>query len=263
MNALNKIWKFVNSRIFGYIVIAVVLIILISMCNRNKTLREESNIKDQNISALHDSVNEVILKNGKLEASVASYIGTAKTLRQYNRELAKEVENQKGKVLTLNRIVFRLHNDSAALASMVEELEKKLNAPIQLNDSTWDMGWTVSYKTIGTISGHSIVGIRADKSWLKDIKLFNRDIVISDINIPVSITWGQKWVDGKLKVYAQTSYPGFDTKLLEGTYVDLPKEKHWFNGFGVGPNFSVGYDFLNNKPSVIIGIGIHYNIYRW
>ncbi len=83
----------------------------------------------------------------------------------------------------------------------------------------------------------------------------------------IGLIWGQKWEgrgkDKRLKVYAQTAHPAFQTKLLEGTYVDYPKKRRWFTGLGIGPQFGVGYDFLNNQPAITIGLGIQYNIYQW
>lgn len=266
-NILKGLWNFINSKVFGYILILIIAIFFFGTCQRNSDLKDKIKRKDQNISALNDSIKQEIQKNGNLQVSIDGYIATNKELREYNKDLADRVKAQKGQVITLNRIVFRLKNDSTELAKRVDELEKKLNEPIQLNDSTWNLGWTAAYKGIGTISGNSIVGVRADRSWLKDIKLSNEDIIISSIDIPVEMEWGQKWVkengQKRLKVFAQTDYPGFHTKLLEGTYVDYPKEEHWFTGFGIGPNFGMGYDFLNNRPAFTIGVGLHYNVYRW
>jgi len=267
MEILKKIWKFVNSKVFGYIVIFIVAIMLIGMCNRNSDLKEQMGVQDQNISAKSDTIKTVLKKNGDLYVQIDGYIADATHLGEYSEKLAKQLKAQTGKVITLNNVVFRLRNDSTSLANRIIELEKKLNEPIQLNDSTWDIGWSAGYKGIGTVAGHSIVGVRADKKWLSDISLTNEDIIISLIDIPVSMTWGQKWEgkgkDKKLKIYAETNYPGFDAKLLEGTYADLPKENHWFTGFGIGPTFNVGYDFLHNQPAIILGVGIHYNIYQW
>jgi hypothetical protein len=79
----------------------------------------------------------------------------------------------------------------------------------------------------------------------------------------MTLTWGQKYEKGRVHVFAWTSHPAFQATLLEGTYVDYPKKKHWFTGFGIGPNLSLGYDFINNRPAFIFGIGIQYNIYQW
>ena len=42
-----------------------------------------------------------------------------------------------------------------------------------------------------------------------------------------------------------------------------PAKQHWFTGFGVGPNISMGWDFMESKPSLIVGVGVQYNIYQW
>ena len=264
---LQAIWKFVNNKIFGYILVMIFVMFFLGTCNKNKDLKDEITKKDQNISAMTDTIKTVIKKNGNLEVSIDGYIGLTSDLQNYNKKLADQVKAQSGKVVTLNNIVFNLRNDSTSLANRIIELEKLLNKPIQLNDSTWDIGWSTKYKDIGTVAGHSIIGVRANKDWLRKIELTNEDIIISLIDIPVEMTWGQKWEgkgnSKKLKIYAETNYPGFQTKLLEGTYADIPKQGHWFQGFGIGPQFDIGYDFLHNQPAVVIGIGIQYNFYKF
>ena len=87
----------------------------------------------------------------------------------------------------------------------------------------------------------------------------------------ISITYGQKVENDKLRIYIQSQYPGFSVESMEGVLIDpnewpsvfKPTKRHWFTGFGVGPNISMGYDFLNSKPSFILGVGIQYNIYEW
>lgn len=264
---LQGLWKFVNSKIFGYIMILVFAILFLGKCSSNTKLKDEADRKDQNISAMNDSIKIIVKEKGVVEFQRDGYIATAKELEEYNKELAKAVKAQKGKVITLNRMVARLKLDSTELAALVDSLKTVLEEPIQLNDSTWRIPWTAAYKKVGSVSGSSLVGVRGPEPWLKDIALTNKGITLTDWDIPINLTWGQKWVreDGekKLKVFAETDYPGFDAKLLEGTYVDYPKKQHWLTGFGVGPTMNIGYDFLNNKPAFVVGIGIHYNIYQF
>lgn len=47
-------------------------------------------------------------------------------------------------------------------------------------------------------------------------------------------------------------------KLLEK---QLRQESKWFTGFGIGPSLNVTY--INDKITPIIGIGVHYNLYKW
>lgn len=271
MKFLREVWKFVNSKIFGYILIAVILIFFVGTCGRMSKIKEDGKRKDQNISALTDSINTVTLKNGEIQSSRDAYMADYKELKEYNVDLAFELKSQRGKVVTLNRIVFQLRQDTADLQAYINELLTKYKTPERVNDSTWNVDWQLAYTYDSTnydiFNGRTQIGIRAPQNYLKDINLLHNRTQLLNRNSQISLTWGQKWEDTgknkKLRVYAQTAHPAFQTQLLEGTYVDYPKKRHWFTGFGVGPALNLGYDFLNNQPVIVVGVGIHYSIYQW
>jgi len=265
------IWKFVNSKIFGYICLVAFIILFVGTCGRNSSLRDDAAIKDQNIAALTDSIKTVMLKNGDLQVSKNAYMASAKELKAFNEELSDAVKAQKGKVVTLNRIVFQLKQDTTDLQKYIDELLAKYEKPKKVNDSTWNVDWTLPFVYDSTnydiFTGRTQVGIRGPKSYFPEIDLTHNKTWLLNRESQIGLTWGQKWEgtgkDKKLKVYAQTAHPAFETKLLEGTYVDYPKKRHWFTGFGVGPQVGIGYDFLHNQPAFTVGLGIQYNIYQW
>jgi hypothetical protein len=268
MKFLKGVLKFINSKIFGYILIAVIAILLVGTCGRNSSIKEEVKRKDQNISALNDSLKIERLKNGDLQVSKNAYMADAKELRSYNIELSDVVKAQKGEVVTLNRIIFQLKQDSIELQKAYNELKSKFDEPEQVNDSTWNVDWLLTYVYDSTnfdiFDGRTQVGIRGAGDYFKDITLTHNKTWMLNRQSQIGLIWGQKYdKDGKLKVFAQTAHPAFKAQLLEGTYVDYSKKSHWFTGFGIGPELSVGYDFLHNQPAVMIGVGIHYSIYNW
>ena len=269
MKFLDKIWKFLNSKVTLYILIAVSAILFLGTCNRNSSLRDELDRRDINISALTDSIKTVKLKNGDLQSSRDAYMASAKELEKFNKELAEAVKNQKGKVITLNRIVFQLKQDTADLREFIRNLPDP-EPPVQDDDSTWTVSWSTAYVYDSTnydkYDGKTQVRLRGPFD-LSKISVGHQQTYLTFRDSQIGLTWGQKWEgigkDRKLRVYAQTSHPAFQTKLLEGVYVDYPRKRHWFTGFGVGPTLNIGYDFLNNQPALVIGVGIHYNIYQW
>jgi len=266
---LQAVWKFLNSRIALYIGIVVVVILFAGTCSRNGNLKEDLKLKDQNISALTDSIKTVKLKNGDLQSSRDSYMATAKELAEYNKELSKDVKAQKGKVVTLNKIVFNLKQDTADLKEYIRNMTIA-DPPEQVNDSTWDVNWALNFVYDSTnydfYTGKTRVGLRGPFD-LEKISVIDGGTTMLSRDSQIGLIWGQKWEgtgkDKRLKVYAQTAHPAFSTKLLEGTYVDYPKKKHWFTGFGVGPQLGVGYDPFGQKPAFYIGVGVHYNIYSF
>ncbi len=267
MKFLQVAWKFINSKIFGYIIIGVIALFFVDTCGRVSNLKEESKIKNQNISALTAKVQTVTLKNGEIQSSRDAYMATAKELREYNSVLSNEVKAQKGKVVTLNRIVFQLRQDTTDLRAYINELLSRFETPAKINDSTWNVDWTLAYTYDSTnydiFTGRTQVGLRGPENYFKDITLTHNKTLMLNRNSQISLTWGQKYEGKRLKVFAQTAHPSFKTQLLEGTYVDYSQKSHWLTGFGVGPQLGIGYDFLNNQPAIVVGVGIHYSIYSW
>lgn len=271
MKVLKAIWKFVNSKVFQYIIIGVLILLFAGTCGRNSNLREEVERQEQNISALNDSITTIKLKNGELQSSRDAYMASAKELEKFNKELSEEVKSQKGKVLTLNRIVFQLKQDTSDLQRYIDELLAKYEAPKKVNDSTWNVDWTLPFIYDSTnydiFSGRTQVGVKGPQSYFPEISLTHNQTWLLNRESQIGLTWGQKWEgagkDKKLKVYAQTAHPAFKTKLLEGVYVDYPQKRHWFTGFGVGPQVGVGYNPFTNGLLLYGGVGIHYNFYQW
>ena len=269
MKALKAIWKFVNSNVFKYIVIGVLIVLFAGTCGRNSRLKEDAAIKDQNIAALSDTITTVKLQNGELQASKNAFMADANELRLLNAELSDEVKLQKGKVVTLNRIVFQLKQDTAELRKYIRELPDP-EPPQQETDSTWRISWNLNYVYDSTnydfFTGNTMVGLRGPVD-LGKVSLIHNGTFLTSRESQIGLTWGQKWEgtgkDRRLKVYAQTAHPAFQTKLLEGTYVDYPRKRHWFTGFGIGPQLGVGLDPVRWQPAIYLGVGIHYNIYQW
>lgn len=269
MKYLTLIWNFLNSKLFSYILIVLVVFFLINFWNKSRNLKEDLERKDHNIEVLNDSIKTVKLKNGDLESSIGSYKATAKELEEFNKRLTDQIKAEKGKVITFGNLVFRLRQDSIRLQKELDSLKAKYETPVQVNDSTWNVDWTLPYiydslnydiykgRTQVVVSGNILpicleeIRLKHNKTWM-----LNRD---SQMNL----TWGQKEVNGKLLVFARTAHPAFQAKLLEGVYVDYPHKDHWFTGFGVGPQLGIGYNFIQSEPVLTIGVGITYNVYHW
>lgn len=269
MKILTIIWNFINSKFFGYVIIALLLLLAINFWNKNRNLKDNIKRNEQNIGVLNDSITTVKLKNGEIQASIGAYQATAKELEQFNKKLADQVDKEKGKVITFGNLVFRLRQDSIDLQKQLSELKAKYEKPVQINDSTWNVDWTLPFIYDSTnydiFKGRTQIVTSGDipKVWLDKIIINHNKTWLLNRESQIGLTWGQKEVNGKLLVFARTAHPAFQAKLLEGVYVDYPQKEHWFEGFGIGPNLSLGYDPLNSKTSIFIGVGIHYNIYKW
>ena len=145
MKFLKSLWKFINSKVFGYILIAVAILLLVGTCGRNANLKEEAERSHQNLIASNDTIKIERLKNGDLQVSIGGYIANEKELREFNEDLANQVKAQTGKVITLNNIVFHLKQDTTELRRYIDSLLTKFKEPEQINDSTWNVDWVISY----------------------------------------------------------------------------------------------------------------------
>lgn len=265
-----------NSKYIPYIIIVILLLLLGFFYQRNQALKLKERVQEQNYAAQTDSLKlEYDKRSGELEASKAVFIARSKDLVEYNEELAAELEETKGKVVTLSRAVIGLKQDTTILREALVEASQE---PVtQLNDSTYDINWAMTYQydslNYDKYSGVSRIEINAS-----DIQL-NKHFTVTHVQSEmksresqIELTFGQKVEDDKLRVYIKSGYPGFVPSQLEGVLIDpntnpyirkLIKKKHWFTGVGVGPNITLGYDFLNARPAVIIGVGAQFNIYQW
>lgn len=255
MGMITKIWNFMNTKVFMYILIITGIIVFMSMCSSNSNLKDSIDLKNDNIEALNDSVSTIILKNGDLQSEIQGFQGSSEQLEILNKSLAEDIDKEKGKVVTYSNIIFTLQQT-------VKDLEDALDNPIYgdpvaTSDTTWDIDWTLPYVYDSVnhdiFKGRTQVSLNGETLKHKKTFLVNRDSKIK-------ITWGQKYEDDKLKVFARTSHPAFQAQFMEGVYVDIPKEKHWFQGFGVGPHVGVS---IFPTQVFYVGVGVHYNIYKW
>ena len=270
MKTWKAIWAFLNSRIFVIILIVILILIGVGQCKRIVDLNRDIDHHEQNQSAFTDSLKFERQKNGELLVSIDAYISTEKELRITNKALWDEVQRQKGKVLMLTKTIVVMRQDSAALSQSVDSLLVVIGK-LQQNGDLYTAPWSISHNFSSgnyyQIAGATVVEVlNTDPFEMRHDTTYLTNFVNS-----IDLTYGYKVEDKKLRVFIQSNYPGFTVKSMEGTLIDpndwptvfQPEKRHWFSGFGIGPNISMGWDFLSSQPSLIVGVGIHYNIYQW
>jgi len=271
MEILKKIWNFINSKIFGYIFIAIIIILLINQFKRAADLKRENIQQQQNISAADSIISSYKNNNNEYVAEKAIWILSEKELKKQNKELYDEVKNQNGQIISLNNTIFKLVQDTILLHDSISYLRTMIGEAEKLNGTKWNLPWELQYvwdeKNHDNFKGHTIVEIDTVNYNVKHV-----NTVLDERNSQIDLIFGEKVVGGKYSVYVSSKYPGLTTNSMAGVLIDpntntdikdLIEKRHWFTGFGVGPTLNVGYDFINQKPAIIIGVGIHYNIYNW
>jgi hypothetical protein len=269
---LSAIWTFLNSRFFIIVLIIILFIIGIGECKRIIDLKQTVDTNAQNTAALTDSLKFERKKNGSLLVSIDGYLATETQLKTLNKSLWDNIQGQSGTIVSLNTTIAQLIQDSVQLKKYANKLETKIGNMVEINSTTFVAPWTLSFKydttNFDSFTGKTTIGISSTSPLT--LKQINTELTKRETQI--DLIWGQKVENKKLRVYIQSSYPGFTVKSLEGVLIDPAKspffqnlmtKKHWFANFGLGPNISAGWNILDAKPALIIGIGLHYNIYNW
>jgi predicted RND superfamily exporter protein len=286
--------KFFKSKTFLILVIIVIALGFGRSCAKVRDSERQNKINEQNIAALKDTIRMERTKSGTLEATVAGFISSVKDLKKLNEDLYKEVKDQKGNVISLNKIIFQLKQDTSELRSHINYLESIMSQPIQINDSVYCIPWVLNYDwdftnfdiykgetTIGIVAKQSVslsilkgsMPLKFDNGFngLFELKHYNTEIIERTTQIDMS--FGQEIVDDQLRVFVATKYPGFTPMSMKGWMIDpntdpdikkLMKKKKWIpNTFSVGFGPSIGYNLLTFKPYLGVGVNINYNILQW
>jgi len=271
MKTWKAIWAFLNSRVFVIILVVVLILIGVGECKRIVDLNHDIDQHEQNQAALTDSLKFERLKNGELLVSIDGYISTEKELKNINKKLWDEVQGQKGKVLVLTNTIIQMREDSAALAKKIDSLHVVIGKLKQISEDKYLAPWSIargySPGNYFKVQGSTVIQVLSKDPF----EMRHDTTYLTEFVNSIDVTYGQKIENRKLRVFIQSDYPGFTVKSMEGVLIDpndwpkdlQPDKRHWLSGFGVGPNISMGWDFLNSQPSLIVGVGVHYNIYQW
>lgn len=265
----TKIFAFIKSKIFIALVIIGLIALSAMQCSRIQELKRQRDIAEQNQIALTDSIKYEKQKNGELQASIAVFVGDIKDLKKLNKDLYDRVKAQDGKILDLNHAIIVLRQDSATLAKALVEKDKIIEKLKKIDDNTYVAGWTLPFKYDSTnfevIKGRTYIAVTN-----KDpLELAHVDTELLDKLTQIDLTFGHKEEDGMIRVFAQSAFPGFTVSSLKGVLIDpneysgLAKKKHWFQGFGVGPEITMGFNITTGKYGLVLGAGLHYTIYRF
>ena len=269
MIILKKIWDIIYPQFIGYLIAIVVILFLVQTCKNNTDLRKDLSNYSQNVSALTDTLKKERLKNGDLQYSISGFIISEKNLKDLNLQLYNDVKEQKGRVISINRAVINLNQNIKDLNKYIDSLKTIIGSSIKLNDSTYILPWTLSYtydlNNYDTFKGETELGLnlKTGGKSLSDISVINKNTELLSRSSRISLVWGQKMEKGKLRIFVNSAYPGFSAGSLEGVLLDAPSKKHWFPGWSIGIGITPSYDFINQKPAVLIGPTLGWQIYQF
>ena len=267
----KKIWTFTKSRVFTILIIVVLIAFSAYQCSRIEELKRQRDISDQNIIALNDSITYHKTKNGEIQAEKAILVADKKTLKDLNEDLFKRLKEQEGKVIDLTHAVIQLRLDSTTLRKYLVEKDKQIERLLKIDDHTYAAPWSLTYRYDSTnfdiFKGRTYIGV-VNKDPLE---LAHVDTEMTQRLTQIDLEFGTKVVKGLFNVYIKSAYPGFTVAQLDGVFIDpntnddikgLIRERHWFQGFGIGPQITMGFNVTTGKYGLVLGAGLHYTIYK-
>jgi len=240
-------------------------------CSRIEELKRQRDISDQNIITLNDSIHYFKTKNGEIQAEKAILVADKKTLKDLNEDLFKRLKEQEGKVIDLTHAVIQLRLDSTTLRKYLVEKDKQIERLLKIDDHTYAAPWSLTYRYDSTnfdiFKGRTYIGV-VNKDPLE---LAHVDTEMTQRLTQIDLEFGTKVVKGLFNVYIKSAYPGFTVAQLDGVFIDpntnddikgLIRERHWFQGFGIGPQITMGFNVTTGKYGLVLGAGLHYTIYK-
>ena len=264
------VFKFLTSKTFLILIVLVITVLLTRSCVNNREIRRINDIQIQNILALLDTIHVEKNKNKEQQFVIASYVTDVNNLEILNKELYNEVIAQRGEVISLNKVIYRLEQEADYFKKQINHMESIISQPVQINDTTYRITWEKRYDwdklNYDIYRGETIVG-------LGKFGLRHYDSDITYRISQVDLMFGQVVENGQLRIFVKTNYPGFTPQSLQGVLIDpntnsyiksLIKKKKWLPNtlsIGVGPSF--GYDILSTKIYLGIGVNVNYNLLPW
>lgn len=273
---LNKIieviWVVLNSKILYFVIIGLLVVFGLRKCGNEHDLKIENSKLQQNASAANDTIRLYKTKSGDLQAEKEIYIKTEKEMKSENSDLYKRVKEQKGNIISLNHAIIKLKQDTAILHDSIRYLHSIIGEAVQIDENTWMLPWELKYQWDSTnydiFKGKTFVSV----SNQSPLKLKHDNTLLYFRESQIDIEFGEKVVDGKYNVFIKSAYPGFTPESMTGVFIDpntnkdikkLIKKDHWFTGFSLAISATVGYDIIYNRPTIVVGPSINYNIYSW
>jgi hypothetical protein len=270
---ITKIKNTLSSKIFLLILTSIFAFLFIKSCGHNPDTDLKLKMAQQNLDAVHDSIKLEKQKSGNLSASITSYVASEKDLKNINSDLYNKINEQKGQIVSLGNVVFKLKQDSITLHKFLNASKSINGVAISLGNNTYDLPWTLRYdyddKNYDVLAGNTKVGLIEDS--IHPVKHIGTELTNRESQI--DLTFGQKVENGKLRVFAESKYPGFTPESLSGVLIDpndnpyiksLISKKKWFpNTWSIGISTTFGYDLLHGNGTFVIGPSFTYNIYEW
>ena len=232
-----NLFKFIKSITLKDVVYVIIILVLAGALS--SSIQQCSDIKQEyknNIAALNDTIHEYKAKNGNLVATKLAFESDLKTLELLNEDLCNEIDNLKMKGNATNATYFEgiIENPQVDTAFIVKHdtISKGFSHDFAFNNEYRTLEGNVKYQ-------NDSVGVKIQKDEIK----FDYTVAMDDKN----------------NIYITSKNPYVKYNQLTGFQVHKEKQKRW----SIGPAVGVGYDPLQNRFGINLGVSFNYGIIRF
>ena len=227
---MSNVWKWIKTHItlkdlFYWLIIGVMIFALSSSI---RSCQNNSDRYENNLHALTDSITYYQSQNGLLIASKTAFESNIKELKIANGELYSELEDMKLKLKNVSNATHFEGNMNFGERDTVYLVERDTINNSFIQNFDFSNQWRTLNGMVSMKNDSLSVGIKNDKV------LFDYTIAMDKDN----------------HIYIKSNNPYVTFSELSGFTVPKEKKKH----FSIGPGISVGYDPINNKSSLNIGV---------
>lgn len=233
-NYIIQLLKKINIRDIVYPIVIILLLGALSF-SVNKCSQHKDQYRN-NIEALNDTIKYFKSKEGDLVATKLAFESDVKTLKLLNENLYNEIEDLKIKnkvkeVVYVNGIIDNPEQDTTYIIQH-DTITRGFYHPFNFNNQYRILEGNVQYKD-------DSLGVKIEKDQI----MFDYTVAMDKDN----------------KIYIKSTNPYVKYNEISGFTIPREKRKRW----SLGPAVNFGYDPIQNKPSMSVGISLNYGLLQW
>ena len=181
----------------------------------------------------------------QMEASISQfdtmyYAERISSLKKSNKELYDSLKMYKDQIDLVTQFKYeKEYNLDTVHTKKEKDIQKE-------SKDTVEKVYEYTNKDNDSITYKLKIGSYTEPNWYKlDVKVSNQFTIVNK----------QLW-DGENQLTIDTKYDG----TISNVTVLKNNTKTFWDNFSVGPTVAAGYDFINNKPAIVVGVGVTWKI---
>lgn len=232
-------------------IICIILIMTIGALSRVvDDEKKETQRQIANIESLQDSVREYRTQNGKLGFEKLSLQTDLNQLKELNKDLYDELEEERGNVKIVTQTEYVVVAETVWVYNQIDFL-----------DGVYQLTFSSESRNDG---GYRKLGGYSTFRWDNDSNMpYDSKTIITDDVLSMKLSTGIREEEGKMTIFVKTDYPNVRFSSIEGAVLDSDflNSEQKINKFGLGLHFGYGMSDIGLTP--YLGVGLNYNIIQF